>query len=364
MSDFFKSISEGLSYDDVYLVPDYSNINSRSDVDVSISMCGINSKFPFMPANMNTITEHEMISAVCSQGGIAAFHRYIDPSELLRQIKLLSLDCMGRWGISVGVNWDWTRQVFDLIEKNLGSGYWPSFVIIDVAHGDHKLVIDAIKRIYDSYPINQNIKIIAGNVCTAHGAIRLVEAGADIIKCGVGPGSVCTTRIVTGCGYPQLSTVMNVTSGLRKHFDHYVPVIADGGIKYYGDAVKAIAAGADMVMLGGIFAGCEEAPGEVDSEGYKEFQGMASARAQSEFYGVDPNQIAEEGTCHKVSNKGPVKNIIHKMKMSMASGFSYCGCGNVRQLQAYGRETYAWVRVSPSAKEEGHPHGVKRNGVL
>lgn len=230
-------------------------------------------------------------------------------------------------------------------------------LVLDTAHGHSARVLEALSRIKEKF---KSIEIIAGNIATPKAALALIKAGADAIKVGIGPGSICTTRVVAGIGVPQITAIMECAR-IAKQYN--VPVIADGGIRYSGDIAKAIAAGADSVMIGGALAGAEESPGErVISEGrvYKEYRGMGSeeamnSRANKERYGQEglAKPIAE-GIEGRVPYKGTVKEILYQMVGGLKAGMAYCGCRNIQELQ----ENSRFIEVSPSSVIESHPHDV------
>ena len=233
-------------------------------------------------------------------------------------------------------------------------------LVIDTAHGHSARVLETLSMIKEKF---QNTEIIAGNIATPKAALALIKAGADAIKIGIGPGSICTTRIVAGIGVPQITAIMECA---RVAKEHGVPVIADGGIRYSGDIAKALAAGADSVMIGGALAGAEESPGErVISEGrvYKEYRGMGSEEAMAslttsssrERYGQEnmPKPIAE-GIEGRVPYKGTVKEIVYQMVGGLKAGMAYCGCPTISDLQ----ENAHFMEVSPSSVIESHPHDV------
>jgi IMP dehydrogenase len=233
-------------------------------------------------------------------------------------------------------------------------------VVVDTAHGHSKGVLDTVKKIKKTYAQAQ---IIAGNVATAEGAKALVDAGADAVKVGIGPGSICTTRIVTGVGVPQISAVMNVAQALK---DSGVPVISDGGIRYSGDIAKALAAGASSVMIGGLFAGTEEAPGEVElfqGRSYKSYRGMGSLGAMSQRHGSSDRYFQEndeieklvpEGIEGRVPYKGNLGTIIHQMLGGIRAAMGYTGCASIEEL----RTRTSFVRLTNAGVRESHVHDV------
>jgi IMP dehydrogenase len=232
-------------------------------------------------------------------------------------------------------------------------------VVIDTAHGHTRGVVDALRAVKAKYP---NLDVVVGNIATAEAARYLVEAGADAVKVGIGPGSICTTRIIAGVGVPQLSAVMEVAAAIA---GSGVPVIADGGIRYTGDIVKAIAAGADCVMLGSLFAGTLEAPGDsiiLDGRRFKSYRGMGSVEAMQAgskdryFQDVedDIKKLVPEGIVGRVPYKGEVAEVMYQFVGGLRAGMGYCGAPNIDALQKNGR----FVRITTAGAAESHPHDV------
>ena len=257
-----------------------------------------------------------------------------------------------RVAAAVGVTYDTAERVAALVEKGVDA------IVIDTAHGHSKGVIDKLKEIKSKF---SQIDIVVGNVATAEAALALVEAGADAVKVGIGPGSICTTRIVAGVGYPQLSAVMNVANALE---GTGVPVIADGGIRYSGDIVKAIVAGGSSVMLGSLFAGVEEAPGETiiyEGRKFKTYRGMGSVEAMQEgskdryFQDAedDIKKLVPEGIVGRVPYKGTLSEVIHQLVGGWRAGMGYCGAGNIEKLKQA-----KFVKISPAGMAESHPHDI------
>jgi IMP dehydrogenase len=232
-------------------------------------------------------------------------------------------------------------------------------VVIDTAHGHTRGVVDALRAVKAKYP---NLDVVVGNIATAEAARYLVEAGADAVKVGIGPGSICTTRIIAGVGVPQLSAVMEVAAAIA---GSGVPVIADGGIRYTGDIVKAIAAGADCVMLGSLFAGTLEAPGDsiiLDGRRFKSYRGMGSVEAMQAgskdryFQDVedDIKKLVPEGIVGRVPYKGEVAEVMYQFVGGLRAGMGYCGAPTIDALQKNGR----FVRITTAGAAESHPHDV------
>ncbi|MCJ7548903.1 MAG: IMP dehydrogenase, partial [Anaerolineae bacterium] len=263
-------------------------------------------------------------------------------------------DSQGRLvaGAAVGVGPDLERRVELMLAAEL------DLVVIDTAHGHSAGVVRAIHRIREVAP---DLPIVAGNVVTAEGTVALIEAGAAAVKVGVGAGSICTTRIVSGAGMPQMTAIYNCSKAAAAYG---IPIIADGGIKYSGDIVKAIAAGAQLVMLGGMLAGMDESPGEVvfyDGRRYKEYRGMGSLGAMRGYgrdrYGTSQSgsgKLVPEGVEARVPYKGPLHDYIYQLMGGMRSGLGYAGAANLMELRAKARFT----RITSAGLIESHPHSV------
>jgi IMP dehydrogenase len=231
-------------------------------------------------------------------------------------------------------------------------------IIIDTAHGHSKGVLTSLKEVKDSFP---NLEVVVGNIATAEAAKMLVEHGADAVKVGIGPGSICTTRIIAGVGVPQLTAVMDVANALR---GTGVPVIADGGIKFTGDIVKAVVAGADVVMAGSMFAGTEESPGRtiiLEGRKFKTYRGMGSIEAMQQgskdryFQDAedDIKKLVPEGIVGRVPYKGTLTEVMYQVIGGLRAGMGYCGAGTITDLQ-----NAKFIRISPAGFRESHPHGV------
>lgn len=258
-----------------------------------------------------------------------------------------------RVGAAVGITADLHERVGALCDAGV------DVVSVDTAHGHSKGVIDAVRKLKDAFP---DLDVIAGNIATAEGAKALADAGADAVKCGVGPGSICTTRIIAGIGMPQLSAVMEAARGLA---GTGVPVIADGGIKFSGDVVKALAGGAATVMIGSLLAGTEEAPGDVqlyEGRKYKTYRGMGSLEAMEDgskdryFQDAedDVKKLVPEGIVGRVPYKGPVAEVLYQLTGGLRAGMGYCGAPTIEQLQQA-----KMVRITNAGLRESHPHDVQ-----
>lgn len=473
-----KFLPEGLTYDDVLLVPAYSEIMPR-DVNISSKFSRkITLKTPIVSAAMDTVTESAMAIAIAGEGGIGVLHKNMsieaqagevrkvkrsesgmiqDPitldvhasvgdallimrensiggipvvnedkkllgivtnrdlrfqkdlkkavrdvmtseniitakkgtslaeaEEILQKYKIEKLPVVGddnaliglityrdiikikerpnackdeygrlRVAAAVGVTQDVLERVAALVEVGVDA------VIIDTAHGHSKGVIDTLKRVKSKF---SDLQVIVGNVATKEAALALVEAGADGVKVGIGPGSICTTRVIAGVGVPQFSAVQMVAEALK---DTDVPLIADGGIRFTGDIVKALAIGADTVMAGSLFAGVEESPGETiiyEGRKFKAYRGMGSLEAMQKgskdryFQDMedDIKKLVPEGISARVPFKGRLSEVIYQMIGGLRAGMGYCGAANVQEL----KEKATFIKITNAGVRESHPHGV------
>ncbi|HWO96303.1 MAG TPA: IMP dehydrogenase [Bacillus sp. (in: firmicutes)] len=254
-------------------------------------------------------------------------------------------------GAAVGV----TKDTMVRTEKLVKAGV--DVIVIDTAHGHSQGVLDAVRNIREQYP---DLNIIAGNVATGEGTRALIEAGANIVKVGIGPGSICTTRVVAGVGVPQITAIYDCATEARKHG---VPIIADGGIKYSGDIVKALAAGGHVVMLGSLLAGTTESPGETEifqGRRFKVYRGMGSVSAMEQgskdrYFQEDSKKFVPEGIEGRVPYKGPLADTIYQLIGGLKSGMGYCGTGNLEEL----REKAQFIRMTGAGLRESHPHDIQ-----
>ncbi len=352
--------NESYTFDDFLLVPQYTTIHSRHDVHTDTVLCkGIGMKIPIIASNMDTITESQMVIAMHKSGGRGILHRFMNNDKMIQECMHIKQNGVDKITISIGVANNWKENLYIIMQ------HFPDFidsVCIDIAHGDCDRVLDAIKYIKQNFVV----KIIAGNVATSEATKRLCDAGADAVKCGIGPGSMCSTRIVTGCGVPQLTAIFECV----KSADEYgVPVIADGGIRNSADIVKSLAAGADSVMVGNLLSGTDETPGDVitiNHTGYlygkpiggqlaKEYRGMASKDAMVDWKGQVPEGIAPEGERTIVLMKGPVADVINNLLGGIRSGMTYNNSRTISELQINAK----FRRISQSTRDENIPHGIK-----
>lgn len=467
-------IGEGITFDDVLLVPAYSNV-IPNQVDLSTNLTKtIKLNIPLMSAGMDTVTEHRMAIAMARQGGIGIIHKnmsieeqaeevdkvkrsengvitdpfYLSPEHTLKdadelmakfrisgvpitegkklvgiitnrdlkfeedysrkikesmtsenlvtaregitlmeakkilakarveklpivdeefnlkglitikdiekQIKypLSAKDGQGRLlcGAAVGITANVLDRVAALVEAKVDA------VVLDSAHGHSENVINCVRMIKEAYPA---LSVIAGNVATGEATKALIEAGVDAVKVGIGPGSICTTRVVAGIGVPQISAVMDCYNVAK---EHGVPIIADGGIKYSGDLTKAIAAGGSVCMMGSMFAGCDESPGTFElyqGRKYKVYRGMGSIAAmengsKDRYFQTDAKKLVPEGVEGRVAYKGMVEDTVFQMLGGLRSGMGYCGAKDIKTLQETGR----FVKITAASLKESHPHDI------
>ncbi len=262
-------------------------------------------------------------------------------------------DAQGRLlaGAAVGATADVLNRMAALIEANV------DVIVIDTAHGHSAGVIETIKKIKTVYP---DVQLIAGNVATGEATRALIEAGADCVKVGIGPGSICTTRVVAGIGVPQLTAVLDCAEVAK---EYNIPIIADGGIKYSGDIVKAIAAGANVCMLGSYFAGCEESPGETElyqGRKYKVYRGMGSLAAmecgsKDRYFQEDAKKLVPEGVEGRIAYKGSVEDSVYQLMGGLRSGMGYCGARTIDELRENGR----FIKMTSAGLRESHPHDIQ-----
>jgi IMP dehydrogenase len=317
------------TFDDVLLVPQHSDVVSRKTINLNARITKYKSiDIPIVAANMDTITGYKMMQAMDDLGGIAVLHRFMSHTNAFKEIlKFLGDDFDNKYfAFSIGVNEDYSGLLDSIYDAKICSN---AIVFIDIAHGDCDRVVKLIKHIRKSY--KKQYDIVAGNVATPKATKRLIKAGATGIKVGIGPGSMCTTRLITGHGIPQLTAISECSEIAKKY---HVPVIADGGIRHSGDIVKALAAGASSVMIGSLFAGCDETPGDtirVMGKRVKQYRGMASRDAMMGW--KNDSNTTPEGESMTVNKKGSVEKVVNGLLGGIKSGISYSGSHNIIELQ-------------------------------
>ena len=365
-----KFAKEGITFDDVLLIPAESHV-LPNEVDLSTQLApNLKLNIPLISAGMDTVTEGRMAAAMAKMGGLGVVHKNLSIQAQADEVRLAkntpvtaedtyaAVDKDGKLLVAaaVGVTSDTFERAKALFEAGADA------IVIDTAHGHSAGVLRKIKEIRDHFPHNT---LIGGNVATAEGTRALFEAGVDVVKVGIGAGSICTTRVVAGVGVPQLTAIYDAADVAREFGK---PIIADGGIKYSGDVVKALAAGGNAVMLGSMLSGTEEAPGDVqqgsDGRLVKSYRGMGSVGAMSQQHGssdryfqggvIEANKLVPEGIEAVVSYKGTVSNVVYQILGGLRSGMGYCGAENIDKLI----ETAQFVRISNAGLRESHPHDV------
>lgn len=355
---YSKILGNALTFDDVLLVPQYSEILPH-EVDISTHLseqCAL--KMPLISAAMDTVTDGRFALEMAKLGGIGIIHKNFSPSEQAEEILFVKQHAdknNNLVGAATGVT---SSDLSDRIPKLIDAGV--DVLIVDTAHGHSKSVIDAVKEIRTKY--GKKIILIAGNIATKEAALALADVGVDGVKVGIGPGSICTTRIIAGIGVPQMSAIMDVASALATT---NIKIIADGGIKYSGDIVKALAAGAHSVMIGSLFAGTEESPGEIvtfQERLYKKYRGMGSLGAMQkgskdryfQAKQTDHLKLVPEGIEGQVPYKGELKNVVHQLIGGLRAGMGYVGAHNISDLHNKSK----FVKITASGLRESHVHDV------
>jgi IMP dehydrogenase len=348
-----KFAKEGLTFDDVLIVPAESSVlpaqaSTRTRLTRTIAL-----DIPVVAAAMDTVTEARMAIALAREGGIGVIHRNL-PVEAqaaeVEEVKRSGGDLLV--AAAVGTGPEGLERASALVAAAV------DVLVVDTSHGHSQGVLETVGELKSRH----DVQLIAGNVATLEGAQALVDAGVDAIKVGMGPGAICTTRVVAGIGMPQVTAVYDCAQVAA---ERDVPVIADGGIRSSGDIAKAIVAGADTVMLGGLLAGVDESPGDiVDSEGgrFKEYRGMGSLGAMRARYGSDRyfqgdvedvRKLVPEGIEGRVPYKGPLADVVHQLVGGLRQAMGYCGAPTIDELKQA-----RFVRVTAAGARESHPHGV------
>ena len=365
-----KFVKEGLTFDDVLLIPAESHV-LPNEVDLHTQLApNLKLNIPIISAGMDTVTEGAMAIAIALQGGLGVIHKNMSitaqagevanvknvvvPSNITKA----AVDDNNHLLVAaaIGVTSDTFERAEALIEKGADA------IVIDTAHGHSAGVLRKIKEIRDHFP---HVTLIAGNIATGDAARALFDSGVDIVKVGIGPGSICTTRVIAGVGVPQITAIYDAATAAR---EYHKPIIADGGMKYSGDIVKALAAGGNAVMLGSMLSGTTEAPGEVfesDGQKYKTYRGMGSVGAMAQAHGSsdryfqggvnEANKLVPEGVEARVEYKGDVSDIIFQIIGGLRSGMGYVGASTIADL----RENAQFVKITNAGLRESHPHDVQ-----
>ena len=355
----------GLTFDDVLLIPQYSEILPGEASVHSRFSRHIVLNTPVVSAAMDTVTEDRMAIAMALEGGIGVIHRNQAAERQAEEVAAVkaaqvpgdatnaNVDPRGRLraAAAVGVGPESVARAEGLVRAGVDA------LVVDTAHGHTRNVLDALRRYRAAF--GDAVDLLAGNVATPEGTAALIEAGADGVKVGIGPGSICTTRIVAGVGVPQLTAILMCAAVARLHD---VPIVGDGGIRYSGDIVKALAAGADSVMLGRLLAVAEESPGEAERVGgrvVKEYRGMGSLGAMSDgsdrYPQVDRHKLVPEGVEARISVEGPLAGILYQLIGGTKAGMTYCGAKSIADLRIKAR----FVQLTQSGQIESHPHDIE-----
>lgn len=365
-----KFAKKGLTFDDVLLIPAESHV-LPNEVNLSTKLAdNIKLNIPLISAGMDTVTEGAMAIAMALQGGLGVVHKNMSIQAQAGEVANVksvivpsgaskaAVDDQHRLlcAAAVGV----TSDTFERAEALLEAG--ADAIIIDTAHGHSAGVLRKIKEIREHFPKQT---LIAGNVATGDATRALFDAGVDVVKVGIGPGSICTTRIVAGVGVPQITAIYDAATAAR---EYNKPIIVDGGIKYSGDVVKALAAGGNAVMLGSMLSGTTEAPGDIfedNGKKFKRYRGMGSVGAMAQAHGSsdryfqggvnEANKLVPEGVEARVEYKGDVSDVVFQIDGGLRSGMGYCGAANIPELI----EKAQFVQITNAGLRESHPHDVQ-----
>ncbi|MFO7793920.1 MAG: guanosine monophosphate reductase [Candidatus Nanohaloarchaea archaeon] len=333
-------MEKGISYDDILIKPQKTSVTSLENVDTSTEIAGLKLEVPIISAAMDTVTEKRFAEEIAKLGGLGCIHRFMPIEEQASQVEEVKKKDLK---VSAAIGLKDRERAKALLDAEVDA------LVIDIAHGHHESLLEELE-----YYSETEATVIAGNIGTAAGAKDLEEAGADAVKVGIGPGSSCITREMTGAGVPQFTAVKNCAEAVD------IPIIADGGIRKPGDLVKAVAAGASAGQIGGMFAGTKETPGEImeiEGEKYKVYRGMASKeaaekRAEREKRDEKYSDRVPEGVETKVKYKGHLKNIISNLEGGLRSGISYCGADNVKEAQ----KKAEFIEISESTQSRNSHH--------
>ena len=347
------SIKEALTFDDVLILPRYSSV-LPSKTDISFKLTNkITLKVPFLSSAMDTVTESKMAIAIGQEGGIGIIHRNLNINNQSLEVKKVKNKKL-LVGAAVGTNKEDLFRAKSLVDSGT------DLIVIDTAHGHSEKVLNTLSKLKK---VVGNIPICVGNIATGEAAKKLYDSGADIIKVGIGPGSICTTRMVAGIGVPQISAIMDVKKAINKK---KIKIISDGGIKFSGDIAKALAAGADAIMMGSIFAGTDESPGKkfkIDRKIFKQYRGMGSIGAMSagsasryfQNNQQDKSKFVPEGVEGRVEYKGKVSKIIYQLQGGLRSSMGYIGAKNLSEINKRAK----FVKITKAGFYESMVHSVE-----
>ena len=347
------TIKEALTFDDVLLLPKYSDVlPSKTNIILQLTK-KISLRVPFLTSAMDTVTESKMAIAIAKEGGMGIIHRNLKINKQSVEVKKVKNKKL-IVGAAIGTNKEDIERAKSLVSNGV------DLVVIDTAHGHSEKVLRTLSKIKK---IVNKIPICVGNIATGEAAKRLYNSGADIIKVGIGPGSICTTRMVAGIGVPQISAIMEVKKALKKK---KIKIISDGGIKFSGDIAKALAAGADAIMMGSIFAGTDESPGKkfrFKGKIYKQYRGMGSIGAMSAGSAnryfqknfKDKSKFVPEGVEGRVEYKGNVAKIIYQLKGGLRSSMGYIGAKNLMDISKNAK----FIKITKAGFYESMVHSVE-----
>ena len=347
------TIKEALTFDDVLLLPKYSNV-LPTNTNINLKLTNkITLKVPFLTSAMDTVTESQMAIAIAKEGGMGVIHRNFNIKKQSREVKKVK-DKALYVGAAIGTNNEDLDRAKSLISRGV------DLIVIDTAHGHSEKVLKTLSKVKK---IIKSTPVCVGNIATSEAAKKLYNAGADIIKVGIGPGSICTTRMVAGIGVPQISAIMEVKHALK---NRKIKIISDGGIKFSGDIAKALAAGADAIMMGSIFAGTDESPGKkfrIKGKTYKRYRGMGSIGAMSagsanRYFQKnfrDKSKFVPEGVEGRVEYKGKVSKIIYQLQGGLRSSMGYIGAKNLNEIYKKAK----FVKITKAGFYESMVHSVE-----
>jgi IMP dehydrogenase len=347
------TIKEALTFDDILMLPRYSNV-LPADTNIKLNLTkNIQLKVPFLSAAMDTVTESKMAIAMAEAGGIGIIHRNLNIKKQTQEVAKVKRKKL-LVGAAVGTNNEDLERAKSLIDIGI------DLIIVDTAHGHSEKVLRVLSKLKK---LKSTVPICVGNIATGEAAKKLYNSGADIIKVGIGPGSICTTRMVAGIGVPQISAIIEVKKVLNKK---NIKIISDGGIKFSGDIAKALAAGADAIMMGSIFAGTDESPGKkfkIKGKIYKQYRGMGSIGAMSSGSAnryfqknfKDKSKFVPEGVEGRVEYKGNVSKIIYQLKGGLRSSMGYIGAKNLSEITKKAK----FVKITKAGFYESMVHSVE-----
>jgi len=348
-----ETIKEALTFDDVLIVPRYSTVlPSQTILDINLAD-NLKLKTPFLSSAMDTVTESRMAVAMAKAGAIGVIHRNLNIKKQSKEVRIVKNNNL-LVGAAIGTSDDDLTRAKYLIDSGV------DLLVIDTAHGHSEKVLRMLSKVKK---ISSKIPISVGNIATGVAAKNLYNSGADILKVGIGPGSICTTRMVAGIGVPQITAIMDVKKSIK---NKKIKIISDGGVKFSGDIVKALAAGADAIMMGSIFAGTEESPGKkfkYKNKYYKNYRGMGSIGAMSagssnryfQKNHKDKSKFVAEGVEGRVQYKGYVNKIIYQLQGGLRSSMGYVGARKILEIQKKAK----FVKITKAGFYESMPHSVE-----